>query len=236
MVTVRYLATSTLHHTSISIILLIASAVLCQDHTNDSQIPSHYKMTRQRPSSPARRLLDLNPSSEVRLHTAHGNGRSMYPGMQPRVSDDEDYELSRRPRTGYSDIVESGRNPYLSDVGDSNSYFGSRAGRSIPSQASFSDRSLEPSDSASNQGSNSPDDEYVPRNRHPHGYSNSHGRDAADGYHDSRRGPNTAESGSHVRTGLDNPAVVVYTLMNTITEPKSTSRPWSRQKRALPVP
>ena len=167
----------------------------------------------------ARQSSDMSSTSGASFHSAHESRRSMYPGMQARVSDGEASEPSRRSRTGLSDIIEgarhdvdsessrypSRRHPGIlgraSDPGESDSGYVSSGRRSYPSQTSLSDRSLDPWDSISNQGSNLSDNEHIPRNGSPRSYSNTHSHYTEDEY--SRRGAYAMRNGSNVRIEPD---------------------------------
>ena len=171
-------------------------------------------MTRQRPSLPARTPSEISSSSGASFHTAHENRRSMHPGMQARVSDAESSEPSRRSRFGASGLAESARQPHLSGRGDNYSVPRARTARSIPSQANLSDRSLDPRDSVSNQGSDPSNNDDGPRDRSPRRYSNTHRRHEQDGYYGPGRGASNIGDQLDVRTEPSNLVVVICMLTN----------------------
>ena len=128
------------------------------------------------------------------LYYAHETGRSMHSGAQSRVSNAEDFEPSRDSRNGLSAVLESERHeedsessrrlskiqpgiiPLVSDSGESDSEYGSRVGRSIPSQVGLSAHRLNPRDSISNRGFSPSDSGQMPRNISLRGYSNTDDR------------------------------------------------------------
>ena len=160
----------------------------------------------------------MSSASGASFNTTHETRRSMYPGAQARVSNAEDSEPSRCSRNGLLAILESDRHeqdsessrhpsrihpgilPPASDTGESDSEYGSRVGRSIPSQAGLSDYSLDPRDSTSNRGSSPSDNGQMPRSISPRGTSNIDHRYAEDMYYDPRHGAHIMTIGPDVRT------------------------------------
>lgn len=137
----------------------------------------------------------MSSSSGSSFLTAHESRRSIYPGMQARVSDADESETSRRPRRGaFPGILESdheaeesyspkdpptqsaGTYSQMSGPRDSNAQYSHNTtndSRSIPSQASMSDYSLSPRDSISNRGSRPSDrSNYDQHSRAPRSHSN----------------------------------------------------------------
>ena len=124
----------------------------------------------------------MSSVSGASYYTTHGTRRSMYSGVQSRVSNAEDSEPSRYSRNGLSAILESERHeedsessrhlyrihpgiiPPVSDSGESDSEYGSRVRRSMPSQAGLSAHRLNPRDSISNRGFSPSDSGQMSRN------------------------------------------------------------------------
>lgn len=208
-------------------------------------------MPRQRTSMPARRPSDTSSSSRASFHTAHETRGSVYPGMQARASGGNESELPRNSRNGLSDIIEIARHddgsetsrrpsrrhpgilPWISDAGESDSGYGSRTGRSYPSQTGLSDystNSLEPWDSISNQGSNPSDSIYIPPNLSLRRYCRTHRCYSEDDNCDPRRCTYFMTTGSDVRIEPRYLVGIIYMLMNQCLRSSEHLTPTARSQ------